>query len=534
MPTSTFTIPKTGGVTTPATSFDITPPASTSNTLDFSSIFGVQAPVQGPVAPTVTAAKASQTDTTAKANTLASTTNTSSATTKNVVASSDTAVANENSIKSDVSKLMGTIITEPGTGRMYNSVTGQTTGYDASKNTSGKGPGSSTSTPTSSSSTSIFDEYARQLAIRRETETKAINAAFDETKRQTEISQNKETESTKVGLTRIGGYLGGSASSIGALNNLAETHRLDLSALESKRVSAIQSAQNAIDDQQFKVAQAKSQEAKDLAKQIDDRNQQFFDNALKLTQESRLQSNQDFSQSLDVVDRIAPTIYTTIQSMSESDAAKFLNQAATTLKIDPNLLMGKVNALGIDLSEKTRTAVTQLAAKYPSANITDTDPLQVATDKVRNSSEYKLDIAKSEADLANVNSLISDRAQTNASVDYSSPILKLYTEGTGEVVSSASSARAITGYAESILSGKEIVADDFTGPLLDNQIKASDAKKQIVDAFVNLNKKKGAGEVPDSTVWQWLGTPEGQGTSDEDKKKFIMQAGKNPSDYGIY
>ena len=37
----------------------------------------------------------------------------------------------------------------------------------------------------------------------------------------------------------------------------------------------------------------------------------------------------------------------------------------------------------------------------------------------------------------------------------------------------------------------------------------------------------------DSVIWQWLGG-EGAGFSDEDKKKQIMQYGRDPADFGIY
>ncbi len=183
--------------------------------------------------------------------------------------------------------------------------------------------------------------------------------------------------------------------------------------------------------------------------------------------------------------------------------------------------------------EAEQKEVFSLASKYPSAGIQTGDTFDAAQQKIRQSKEYQLDIAKAESDLANTRSLISSRV-ADSQVDYNDPILTLYTSITKDVIASPSKARGVLGYAEGLLSEKEIVGNDFVGPLADNQIREADAKKLLTDAFTTLNKKKDGEDVPDSTVWSWLSTTEAKDMSDEDKKTTIMQAGKNPEDFGIY
>jgi len=112
----------------------------------------------------------------------------------------------------------------------------------------------------------------------------SINASFDETRRQTEKAQNNEKGSTTVGLARIGGYLGNSASAIGAMINLGETHKAEIANLENKRQSALQAARDAYNTKRFEFVKLKLQEAKDIEKDIIDRKDKFFEQTLSLTQ----------------------------------------------------------------------------------------------------------------------------------------------------------------------------------------------------------------------------------------------------------
>lgn len=134
-----------------------------------------------------------------------------------------------------------------------------------------------------------YNSYNDKLEERRAKQVESINRQFDITKTQTQDAQTKEMGSTNTGLLRAGGYLGESGSAQGVINNLGEKHRLEISTLEAKRQDAIQSAQSAIEDKQFALAQAKANDIKSLEKEINDRKNTFFNQVLNLTQESRAQ-----------------------------------------------------------------------------------------------------------------------------------------------------------------------------------------------------------------------------------------------------
>lgn len=142
-----------------------------------------------------------------------------------------------------------------------------------------------------SSSMQYLIDYERMLEERRQREIEGINKSFDEQKRQQEGAQTREKGATSVSLARIGGYLGGTASATGAMLTLAETHRNEMSLLESQRGEAIRLANQAITDKQFEVAKLKVEEAKDIERELEKRKQQFFQNNLAILQEQRQQDS---------------------------------------------------------------------------------------------------------------------------------------------------------------------------------------------------------------------------------------------------
>lgn len=135
----------------------------------------------------------------------------------------------------------------------------------------------------------LLKDQQQMLEQRRQQDLTGIGAQFDEAKRQAGDQQKKEVATTSTALQRIGGYLGNSASSVGALNNLAQTHQQEMTALEGKRAAAIQAANNAINDKQFELAAKMAQEAKQVAVDIADRRDKFFSQSLQLVQEQRQQ-----------------------------------------------------------------------------------------------------------------------------------------------------------------------------------------------------------------------------------------------------
>lgn len=124
------------------------------------------------------------------------------------------------------------------------------------------------------------------LEARRTAEVANIGADFDSQKAALDQTQKSETGQEQVITQRSGGYLGAGASQTGALISLNQTHQTEQAQLESKRQSALQAAQTAIDDKEFTVANAQAQEAKDYAAAIKQNQQDYLDNQIKIQKAS--------------------------------------------------------------------------------------------------------------------------------------------------------------------------------------------------------------------------------------------------------
>jgi len=165
----------------------------------------------------------------------------------------------------------------------------------------------------------MLNERISALDARRASEEQGINNTFNEKDRQLKQNQKGETGTFGATLQRIGGYLGDSASSAGAMINLAEQHTFQINDLESKRQSALQEARNAISDKQFELARLKASEAKDYAKEIQDSKQQFFENNMKILNEKR---QADEAQRTAIKDKLTNLAYLTPDKISTQTKAE--------------------------------------------------------------------------------------------------------------------------------------------------------------------------------------------------------------------
>lgn len=142
------------------------------------------------------------------------------------------------------------------------------------------------------SNTQYIDDYQAKLDARRAAEMDQINTQFDQQAKSLEGQNNAETGSTSAALARAGGYLGVSGSSTGVLQNLAETHKNDMLALESKRQAALSAARNAYEDKDFALAQAKAADAKDIEQTAYTRQQAYFKQISDATTAAQPQKDQ--------------------------------------------------------------------------------------------------------------------------------------------------------------------------------------------------------------------------------------------------
>lgn len=428
-----------------------------------------------------------------------------------LVSSSDSVVSEENKITSDVKGLAAPRFDEKETKRLYD---------DSFK---------------------LLDDYAKELESRGDERVKAINQQYDELKTDTQDAQKREGATTNVALTRVGGYLGTQISAVGVLNNQAKEHRAEIASLEAKRAATIQDALDALSDKQFAVAKLRVDEVKAMAKDINDRRQQFFQNTMAVLAENRQAEAHKFEMGTKKADRAAFSIIDETDGMDDKQKTEYIRARAKSLGVDESILAGSVDRLTYEENEKIQTAVVQMASKYPSSGITQKDDLATALTKIRGSKEYSLDIRKAELDIANTLDTMRSRraadARAASEVDTSwntDARIIAYQNATGTLVTSKSEARAVIGYADSLLSDKEVVSDDTPLPALtEGRIRESDAKKLLTDSYTKFGSQKDTG-VSEADAWAWLASDEAQAMNDESKKTELMRNGLNPEDFSIY
>ncbi len=92
-----------------------------------------------------------------------------------------------------------------------------------------------------------------------------LNRQFDQQSQATQAAQKSEAGSTNLQLARMGAFTAASGVSYG--NSLAEKQRRELSDLETKRMGALQAAQDAYDQDSLQIAYKKLDEARAVKKE---------------------------------------------------------------------------------------------------------------------------------------------------------------------------------------------------------------------------------------------------------------------------
>lgn len=128
------------------------------------------------------------------------------------------------------------------------------------------------------------------LAGRRASAEADIERSFGTRRTQLQDTQRRETGTKSVALARMGGYLGESASGMGAMQNLEDTHQQELSYLEGLKQTALNQARQAYEDQDFALTKELMQNVRDLNGEINTRRRNFFSDALSLLGEQRSQN----------------------------------------------------------------------------------------------------------------------------------------------------------------------------------------------------------------------------------------------------
>lgn len=140
----------------------------------------------------------------------------------------------------------------------------------------------------------LYQQYQQQLAERREKTIGSIKDEFDIAQKGQEAGQESRFASRSTGLiTSGGGFLGTTQSQEGVLENLRGDFESEKTALMAKREAAILAAEQAYEDKDFALAKEMSANARELQKEIYNRQKDFADNALSLSREKRAQTEFD-------------------------------------------------------------------------------------------------------------------------------------------------------------------------------------------------------------------------------------------------
>lgn len=131
----------------------------------------------------------------------------------------------------------------------------------------------------------VLEDRMKRLEEQLRNDEEFINREFDKASRQLEGEQKRESAFLSTTLNRIGGYLGATASGTGALINLHQTHRQEVEDLASARVEAIIAARTAISEQQFELAKAKAEQARQLEEDIAARRESYITEVRKLNEQ---------------------------------------------------------------------------------------------------------------------------------------------------------------------------------------------------------------------------------------------------------
>jgi len=121
----------------------------------------------------------------------------------------------------------------------------------------------------------LLNEEIKRNEENLRNELSSIGGAYDVKKTGMEGDQLNETGVTSVGIANAGGYLGFSGSGTGVMLKLAESHRSELTALESERQQALQEARTAAANRRFDIVRLKADEIARIDQETYERTREY-------------------------------------------------------------------------------------------------------------------------------------------------------------------------------------------------------------------------------------------------------------------
>lgn len=200
------------------------------------------------------------------------------------------------------------------------------------------------------------------LAERRANEIAGIKTEFDIAKGAQEVGQERDFASRATSLiTSGGGFLGGTQSQQGVLQNLRGTHETEKTALMAKREAAILAANTAYEDKDFALARELSKNAKEMQNEIYRRQKDYADQTLALTRENRAQTEFDLNIAKDKIEAYAKMDDEQFKSIDPNEFAKYDQYYYPGYTEDARLISKKAATLKtnqdqVDLDYKILTA----------------------------------------------------------------------------------------------------------------------------------------------------------------------------------
>ncbi len=149
----------------------------------------------------------------------------------------------------------------------------------------------------------------------------AINSSSDVAKTGVLGEQASEVGQTSVGIANAGGYLGFSGSGTGVMLKLAESHRAELTALESERQTALQEARNAAANRRFDIVRLKADAIARIDQETYERTREYNSEVKKEAEKGVEQAKKTKTQN---------DIFTAIQGGAKTASDIFKNLGGKT------------------------------------------------------------------------------------------------------------------------------------------------------------------------------------------------------------
>lgn len=215
----------------------------------------------------------------------------------------------------------------------------------------------------------------RFLLDRQNYDISAANANYERELAALGITQANESGNFNSKLQKLGAYLGNSSYEIGAIANLNIQHKREMELLGSKRDALIQAAKDAYTTGHTDIAEKINNEQRALRKEIEDKNQRYLDNSLKILETNRAERESLAKRNKEKISANAPAVADYINSLpDEASKEKYITEHATALGITADELKSgiadytqkqndKIDSKILDISEKIPGLVTNLDIK---------------------------------------------------------------------------------------------------------------------------------------------------------------------------